>query len=1236
VIVALSSPTSAVDEAPPDRGPLEALRAILAPFNTFDLAAVAGALELIPQNAERTVRLQAFAHTVASLPYKEESPRISASRLRATLNGRELGALAYSEDPFPNAFVEEVAYYGGSYAVFPGAMSGATFTFRHLANSIFQQDDFPRYIAGEIHPLILGTLRLSNAMARGAGLRRGADPSPNASSSIVVPDSQRLSALKAAVTFSREQMEAFFGKGDIGNMPWSRLTCTPRSLNNIDFSFEDSLLLLTPIIQFGNAFVICCPEALIACLNHHIVAMATQNGARDVLVDHYANAVTNSVETSMRYMDIRPSQVRIPGSPIAGSRELVFRCDSDKAIYATVVPDQLRDFLSELASGGDENPGDLASQLSRRIKEVEEHLYRKPGLNGLLCLFVHAGVGRGLILGLDSLTIAATFQVFPANELETFALLNGGNSLGLWRFAREANRLRDEGVEVISWSPLDEFGVYRSRRSSFYLSDREVPNVLTVGAEFSGSLRRETVNVRDWHAVPHYEGDAVIEVTTLHSKKEIPIYIPSEILTDRVAVFVEGLPIPVWILAPEKEDRSSDHRMLYSEFASALAYWLWQCSDWLKLNFVHNQARRPLLVNLVLEEPSGWSELPAPIREDGRGDAVSAATNAQRSEVDIRLGHGVSAIFNRADNYGERECLKKLLRGVCDVLGGERRISSGDIDALVNEVAPLGMKKMLLLLNIDHLPQLDPRNIPHYRGMQEGEVDDVLASLGTYLRTERSLPVGPIAKDRRNEVIKDAVDFCYRRLQNLVSSHSQSGFLEFLVAEHEAVAREDAYRKLTIPTRIACFASVGDVVRQLQEELPEIARAALASRFLIEYAVAQPPSGLRPISLGSYDEMRALADHIITFGRTSDALKYDLDDIELAILESGRLGRRGLSFHEASNSHMRQVYTEQIAKSPDEFTRNWRTVEPAREPNRAVADLDRASSKEFGFTMSEISEFFGAVQVIGYEVGPGFSVLPRNELVERVSRQLGWNQPRVTEAIALFALGPRKDFLATPRGFSNTDVYPWRFNRALSYVRRPLLLRGSAEVEVLWGNRHMEAARENLLMLCFSGRLKAKSGEMGQFLGKQRHRAGQDFNHATADVVRAHVGKYVKERVKKVGHLRPVGDIDVLALDRKKKQINVIECKDLSIARTPHELATEVKELLYSTEKKRSDIAKHQDMVKWAKEHILDLLKLFDIDSARGWNVNSFLVVDQPLMTGFLANCPERIVTIEQLRERIP
>ncbi len=109
-----------------------------------------------------------------------------------------------------------------------------------------------------------------------------------------------------------------------------------------------------------------------------------------------------------------------------------------------------------------------------------------------------------------------------------------------------------------------------------------------------------------------------------------------------------------------------------------------------------------------------------------------------------------------------------------------------------------------------------------------------------------------IPDDERTTVINKAVGFFYNELKKLVASLNPEQLLEYLIAYHEAIVREVAFHRMTIPTRLACFSSEPEMIETLSKELPERNKAALASRFVIEYVVAQPPTGIRPFSLTWY------------------------------------------------------------------------------------------------------------------------------------------------------------------------------------------------------------------------------------------------------------------------------------------------------------------------------------------------------------------------------------------------
>lgn len=382
--------------------------------------------------------------------------------------------------------------------------------------------------------------------------------------------------------------------------------------------------------------------------------------------------------------------------------------------------------------------------------------------------------------------------------------------------------------------------------------------------------------------------------------------------------------------------------------------------------------------------------------------------------------------------------------------------------------------------------------------------------------------------------------------------------------------------------------------------------------------------------------IRALALEIVTFGMHSDSIHYGLSDLRLSILESGRLGRAEKQFREARDRHIRTLTSEQISRIVGRQGHAGQLAgSPGVEPPRIVIELDEAAVDEFGFTVTQIGDFLSAVRLVGSEVSHGSCALLELVFICRIAETLERDEAYVQGMLQMFVLEPRNAFLCPPQGFALADVYPWRFNRGLSYARRPLIRRSTkAGTEVLWGNRHVDGCWKNFLSLCLTGRLKAQSLKMRQFSGRLRHSQGESFNDSVADLARDELGLRVERRVKKLGQFRlqNLGDIDILAADKHRKVLKVIECKDLSAARTPHELANEVKALLNDRPGDPSIVTRHQKRVQWVREHINDAIDFMGLVPDRRWTVESVLVVDEPLLTAQFEDCPARIISFTQFR----
>src|SRR5207249_4023682 len=156
---------------------------------------------------------------------------------------------------------------------------------------------------------------------------------------------------------------------------------------------------------------------------------------------------------------------------------------------------------------------------------------------------------------------------------------------------------------------------------------------------------------------------------------------------------------------------------------------------------------------------------------------------------------------------------------------------------------PLGRKKKMLFLQANANPSLIEEGLPQARDVQAYDDQKVLDEIGAFCASELVLPQGELGQADRPRVLNQIVTFLYSELERLVATLSQQRLLEMLLGLNEALVHRQESRRLTMPTQIACFGSVGRMAERLKRELPDAATSAIASRFLIEYVTARPPSG---------------------------------------------------------------------------------------------------------------------------------------------------------------------------------------------------------------------------------------------------------------------------------------------------------------------------------------------------------------------------------------------------------
>ena len=201
---------------------------------------------------------------------------------------------------------------------------------------------------------------------------------------------------------------------------------------------------------------------------------------------------------------------------------------------------------------------------------------------------------------------------------------------------------------------------------------------------------------------------------------------------------------------------------------------------------------------------------------------------------------------------------------------------------------------------------------------------------------------------------------------------------------------------------------------------------------------------------------------------------------------------------------------------------------------KGVADPEfpSASIAEFSLSLEQYAAFVHRVTCEALELNGAYLRLRRSEVVQRLRDVGAMNPHRVFEA---FVLAPRARWDEQyPANAKARDWYPWRYNRRLSIMRRPLV-QLSIEANpfvivvpsILAGtSRYLhQAAFGDLPVTLFD------SPEMAACIGRAADRNGHEFARRVEERLGELRWKTKREvRLTRFGGEESLGDIDVLGL----------------------------------------------------------------------------------------------------------
>ena len=1078
------------------------------------------------------------------------------------------GASAEEDRP-PHPFTDEVVGPYGASVVLPGPVQDAVYANRLLLAALYLDR---RRLRGRRTERLAARVAAVLAVAGATSDRAGLGPylAPERTRRIVLPRHADRSRLEAAISWAADELRLIDGANDA--MGWlatgSRRVATE-----------------TP-----DGWLIEAPELLLVQVNELIAAEFVERDAVDDLLARYGRALGDAVRESVARMGARSAH-RLRRS--AGVE--AFTMGDDSRLLLAVLNDPLappwdsEDGLrpidgavaEALAAAG---PHDVALAVGQPLAAP---------------YFAQPGGGAGpFALGM------------AASDLDVLSRWADRTPLGLLRFARSAAAARDRG-DVVRFSTLDEFVLYLQLGERHPQPPSGSGFVLLVEPGTAEPLRRLVARETGMAAVhpPGYRG--VAAGTKRYRTARLPVIVPPAAYDPSARIVAAGR-LEVWF-RPDGGDEAGVLADVVDSLATAFAL--------LPADLPGCMPDVAGSMAVLVSDDRASSD--APLDEEGRPPILSGGIEKDGT-AHLALEPGFAEVAGQADNEADRYLVEAVLRMVYDLAGDPR-----DAGEAVEAVLPIGRRRLIGMPAGDLADLLGPPDVRPWRPVSEAEVarwDDTLTeeALAPHVRE-----AGPRA------LINAAVEHLVERMASGLVELDRDAALLRAVELVESAHREEALVHSRLVSAPLVFGEEDDEVLRLRRDLQRIPRSAVSARYLVECVAATPSTGGTPCSDRAAEELTALASLVTELGLASDRAWLGGGRVRAAFDTGGRLHVEVRPIQAQYAAAAERWQRGEASRAYDE----WWHFAPDHEVqlDARSLELDAAWRGEFGYALSEVLLMMNGALLAADDRRVSVAVIDRAGLLDEIAERKGMARGLADRILSDLTLTPRARISEAPPGFRQEDVFPWRFNRAYSYVRRPFVAAGRpGDPQIAFGTRHLVHAGRHLFSLVGGGSLRARTSGLRTLMGAIAAERARALVEDVAGACRA-AGMTARTGVRKAGGGRigapgpDLGDIDVLALDPRRRRVLAIECKSSAAARTPWELASESKEFI----RPGGHLERHDRRVEWLRVNRGAVARDFDAE-LRGWEFVGLLVTDMPIPTAFGSpRRPIRIVDLAALRKEL-
>lgn len=1172
------------------------------------------ALQMNPQNHGKNLRLEHIAQlAVSSLGKSSVPPSIDVLK---KLIDEEYPKDVMEDIPM-NMYAETVVFHGGNYMFFPGLSTHVTELFRSMTDAIYYRNDiFKTDLQKEVYQGVLILLELGEMIAYRAGIKglvRGNEnpreliSEPNAEYSYVINE-QMMTEILRHFGLERKILDSFILDTD-----------NPKLLTKVA---NENPLLYKPIVHYNSCYFFVGITNQGCAINNFILKTAVKHGCLPQLVEQTQYSIWMRIGAScIDYMHWQTSQFDGLMHDDEHYYEVLFQIDVNWLSYVCYAKDTATDVSIDGQDGTVH--WDIDSKLRNTLSTLRKDVRTKN--HHIFTLVLYSSMGESFTLTSNKQSDSDYLLMFSAFDFLQLIQTEKWDNMSLVRFAR--TRETKEYLNTPFNQVLDIYSFYKHYGESFYFSDDEAPNFLHIEPNDGCLLISESKEKLNFHGTPLTIGGRLVYIPVQRDMDYADIYKP--IHSSVTAKSCESYSVPVWVRCSQTEKEGLNPSSITDTVITAVVYWL----DVLRPSIeemVKASFKNPVEIELVFsDEVLSDKGLHAKIALPKTAGSLNVVKTT--NGVSATIDHDYILSFMGANNESEREMMKRIIK----VLLGIDEVMAQDI---LDERIPFGQAKMILMTETSNIPLVSPLWLHPPIYIHPATSQLMLDMFPQWMREKGNIITKLTRKKEKVDFLHIGVDVLLGKLSEKTSHFDTKALLEMLLNNHETLLYRREHNKVLQPAQILCFGDSEGKRKEFLDDETLLTDSGLSTRVLIEYLSAtQNQTGHNRPGSDDVEELLAIASEIIRIGGICDAIHLDVSDHIIEQLDSGRYGIYDDDFNDNLGDFASAHSMENVNLHIEDFDDKMERLAIHEESAASLKDkehelIDEAFEVDWGISYTNVLQFLYVCHLIA--VNKHTSVL---EITEReLTKDAITLCPELTEDIIKkcldrFSLDKRSDYLIPPAGMEGRDIFPWIYNRELSYLRRPIVRYVMAEgsIRLMFGFRSCIVAGLQLTDLLYSGRLRNVGNKLNDLLGVFEAKKGHVFNEEVRTFLQQIKGLVVWPygvSMKSKGNLdtganSDYGDIDILAFNPLTNTLYSIECKNTNTAKNVREMKTEMDEYLGrgdnpEKDKRKALVFKHLRRHQWFANNKEQVKKFIGVDNEP--TIKSMMLTASVIPTSYL------------------